>query len=71
MSPPLPTSPTIEIHRVLDTRQAAVFVGLSSRTWERMRAAGETPSPVRVGVRKLGYVVADLISWIEARKEAA
>ena len=72
MLPPLPAlSPTIETRRVLDTQQAAMFVGLSVRAWERLRAAGETPSPVQLGIRKLGYVVADLIAWIEARKHEA
>lgn len=57
--------------RVLGTRKAAEFVGLSDREWDRRRAAGETLVPVELGTRKLGYTVESLIEWIEARKENA
>jgi predicted DNA-binding transcriptional regulator AlpA len=71
MSSPLPTfSPTIETRRVLNTRDAAAFVGLSMRGWERLRAAGETPSAVQIGIRKLGYQITDLLAWIESRKQS-
>jgi predicted DNA-binding transcriptional regulator AlpA len=57
--------------RVLGTRHAAAFVGLSTREWDRRRAAGDTPEPVMLGARKLGYTIESLVAWIEARKEKA
>lgn len=67
--PELP--PELAGKRVLGTRKAAEFVGLSDREWDRRRAAGETPVPVELGTRKLGYTVESLIAWIEARKKTA
>jgi hypothetical protein len=57
--------------RVLGTRKAAEFVGLSERAWRRLRIAGETPSPVILNTNKFGYQIADLIAWIEAQKRQA
>jgi predicted DNA-binding transcriptional regulator AlpA len=62
-------SPDLAQKRVLGTRQAATFAGLSVRDWERKRAAGETPAAVNLGTRKLGYQVVDLLAWIESRKQ--
>lgn len=56
--------------RVLPTRLAAQFCGISVREWERRKAAGETPAAVELGTRRLGYQISDLIAWIEARKKA-
>lgn len=63
--------PELADKRVLGSKKAAAFVGLSDREWERRRAAGETPAAVQLGTRKLGYTIESLISWIEARKEKA
>jgi predicted DNA-binding transcriptional regulator AlpA len=63
--------PELAGKRVLGTRKAAEFVGLSDREWDRRRAAGETPTPVELGTRKLGYTVESLVAWIEARKKNA
>ena len=61
--------PELAVKRVLSTKKAAEFVGLSDREWDRRRAAGETPVPVELGTRKLGYTVEDLLAWIDARKK--
>jgi predicted DNA-binding transcriptional regulator AlpA len=63
--------PELAQKRVLGTRQAAAFVGLSVPEWERRRAAGKTPTPVQLGTRKLGYTVESLIAWIKARQQQA
>jgi predicted DNA-binding transcriptional regulator AlpA len=47
--------PELAQKRVLGTSQAAAFVGVSVRAWERLRANGETPAPVQLGTRRLGY----------------
>lgn len=63
--------PELAGKRVLGSKKSATFVGLSTREWDRRRAAGETPEPVMLGTRKLGYTIESLIAWIEARKRAA
>jgi predicted DNA-binding transcriptional regulator AlpA len=72
MSPKPTLSPELAQNqkRVIGTRQAAAFVGLSVPAWERLRAAGETPAPVRLGVRKLGYTLESLVAWIAARTQS-
>jgi predicted DNA-binding transcriptional regulator AlpA len=68
MSPALnDLPPEIARKRVLGTNQAATFVGVSSREWERFRAAGKTPPSVQLGTRKLGYTVESLLAWIAER----
>jgi predicted DNA-binding transcriptional regulator AlpA len=59
--------PELAQKRILGTRQAATFVGVSPRTWEQMRAAGKTPAAVHLGTRKLGYTIESLIGWIAER----
>jgi len=55
--------------RVLDTNNSAAFVGLSTRQWERERERGTSAPVVKLGKRKYGHQVCDLIAWIEARKQ--
>jgi predicted DNA-binding transcriptional regulator AlpA len=40
--------------RVLVTKKACEFVGVCTTEWDRLRALGETPPPVKLGIRKLG-----------------
>lgn len=56
--------------RILGTRQAAAYVGVSLRQWEQMRAAGGTPPAVQITAKKLGYTVESLIAWIAARTQS-
>jgi predicted DNA-binding transcriptional regulator AlpA len=64
---------------LVGTRQAAEVCGVSEASWYRLKAAGRTPAPVKVGSRTL-YRVADVKLWValgcpdrktfEARKDA-
>jgi len=59
----------IAAKRILSSADAAAFVGLSSRHWKRLRAAGEAPPAVRLSARKLGYSVEALMTWLAGRVE--
>ena len=48
----------------LSTRQAAELLGLSPRTLERYRGAGEGPPYMKRG-RQVRYARADLDDWME------
>jgi excisionase family DNA binding protein len=50
----------------LNTDQAAFYIGLASRTLEKMRSAGRGPKYRRHG-RHIRYHIADLDDWSEAR----
>lgn len=53
--------------RYLDTRQAAVYLGLGPTLLKRMRATGEGPPYVRAG-RRVIYDRFDLDDWMARRK---
>jgi len=48
-------------HRILDTKQAAAFRGVSVKTWRRLYLAGKVPEPIKISAAKYGWRVGDLI----------
>jgi predicted DNA-binding transcriptional regulator AlpA len=48
---------------LVDTNQAALRCGISPASWYRLKAAGKTPAPLRLGGRVL-YRVEDLQLWV-------
>ena len=54
---------------VFSTGDAAAYWGIAVSTWERMRAAGETPPAIRLTGRTLGYRKGDIDAGLEARTE--
>ena len=58
------------VPRYLDTRQAAVYVGLSPTTLHRMRWAGDGPPYARWG-RRVIYDRADLDDWMARHKRGS
>jgi prophage regulatory protein len=48
---------------LVDTDRAAELCGVSPATWFRLKAAGKTPAPVRLGGKVL-YRVEDLVTWV-------
>lgn len=64
---PVELPPEIARQRVVDERTAAQFVGLSAMTLERMRRLGTAPKHIALSPRRLGYRVADLLSWLDER----
>jgi predicted DNA-binding transcriptional regulator AlpA len=56
-------------NRILPTWQSADFTGNSYSEWRAKYSRGETPPAIRIGKRKLGWRLGDLIDWIEARAE--
>jgi len=58
-------------NQILPTEPALKFVGSSPANWRRLRAAKIAPEPVKIGVKKHGYRLGDLIDYLERRKQAA
>ena len=63
-----PLPPELADDRVLDAQQAAEFVGLSVVHWRRLCRAGKAPRPIKIGDRKLGWIVRPLKYWLETRQ---
>ncbi len=61
------TEEKMSTSRILRTRKAASYVGLSASTLEKMRLSGDGPRFVRLG-RVVGYDVQDLDAWIDQRR---
>lgn len=51
---------------LVDTEQAAVYLGLAKHTLENLRYAGKGPAFVRLGARAVRYRVADLDAYAAA-----
>lgn len=68
-------SPTIAVEdqeviparRLLRTREAYTYLGMSARTLWTLSSVGEIPT-VRFGSRSVRYDIDDLNAWISARK---
>jgi predicted DNA-binding transcriptional regulator AlpA len=57
--------------RVVDESTAIEIVGVSSRTWDRMRARGDLPPKTRLSANRIGYRLTDLKEWLDRRRETA
>lgn len=54
-------------HRVVTEGQAAHYCGLSVVHFRRLRKNEAGPGLVRLGVRRIGYQIGDLLAWLEDR----
>jgi predicted DNA-binding transcriptional regulator AlpA len=55
------------LERVVSERDAASFLGVAHVTLKRLRLARNGPRHVRLGERRIGYAVKDLIAWRDSR----
>jgi predicted DNA-binding transcriptional regulator AlpA len=56
---------------VLPTPDAALYSGVATSTWERLRAKRETPPAIHLTSRTLGYRKRDLDARLDSLTEAA
>jgi predicted DNA-binding transcriptional regulator AlpA len=64
--PPVPVN---NDHRIVSMDQAAQFCGVSTMTWLRLQRLGQTPPVIHLSKRRVGYMLSDVINWLEQRKE--
>lgn len=62
-------SDPFESVRVVDRATAIRLIGVSPRTWDRMRARGDIPPITKLSKNRIGFRVADLKAWLDARRE--
>jgi predicted DNA-binding transcriptional regulator AlpA len=71
MSSTLDSLPTeLSRQRVLNSSEAAMFVGLSLPHWRRLYRNGKVPRPLQLGERKLGWRIGDLVDFLAAKAVA-
>jgi predicted DNA-binding transcriptional regulator AlpA len=63
--------PELARHRVLDTSETCEFVKVSAPHWRRLVRLGEAPQSIRIGTRKVGWRIGELIDWLDKRATAA
>jgi hypothetical protein len=56
---------------LLDERSAAKFLNISVRSLQRYRVDGGGPTFIKIGAKRICYLVRDLTSYIEARRFAS
>jgi hypothetical protein len=61
----------VALQRILPTAQAAAFRGIGLREWRRQKAMGLTPPAVKIGTKREGYRLGDLIAMNEASLDPA
>lgn len=55
--------------RVLRKRLVREKTGLSSASIDRKERAGEFPTRIRLGTKAVGWIEAEIDTWIEARRD--
>ena len=55
--------------RVLSEPETYRTVGVSDRTWERLKANGDVPPKTRLSEGRIGYRVCDIKDWLDKRRE--
>ncbi|WP_449410486.1 helix-turn-helix transcriptional regulator [Methylobacterium komagatae] len=53
--------------RLLGTRDAAAFIGVSVKTFRRMKERGQLPQPLKPAERKFGWMIGDLSDFVDCR----
>jgi predicted DNA-binding transcriptional regulator AlpA len=59
--------PDLTRNRILDSGQASEFWGVSTAHWRRLYRARKVPPPIRVGDRKYGWRLSDLVDALAER----
>ena len=59
-----------DLVRVLTEPEAIEAIGVSRRTWDRLKSLGDVPAKTRLSEGRIGYRVSDMAAWLDARREA-
>jgi prophage regulatory protein len=57
--------------KVLDRKETAALLNVSTKTLDRLRSTGDFPQPVRVSERCIGWKVGTVAAWLAAREAPA
>ena len=55
--------------RVLSEPETFRALGVSDRTFDRLKAIGDVPQKTRLSQGRVGYRVADIKQWLDGRRE--
>jgi predicted DNA-binding transcriptional regulator AlpA len=55
--------------RVLSEPETIRALGVSDRTFDRLKAIGDVPQKTRLSQGRVGYRVCDIKEWLDGRRE--
>ena len=58
------------VDRVIDAKELVRIVPVSLMHIWRLERAGEFPARIRLGSKKVGWILSEVMAWIEAKKTA-
>ena len=56
---------------VLNERETVDALGVSQRTWDRLKSLGDVPPKTRLSEGRVGYRACDIAEWLDRRREVA
>ena len=56
--------------RVLTETELCRTLGISNKTFERMRYRGDVPPKTQLSARRVGYRVCDVEEWLDRRRQS-
>lgn len=59
------------MQKLLSTKEVSELTGLSTSTLEKRRLSGEKPRFIKLGARRVGYVLADIEAWIDEQRRSS
>jgi predicted DNA-binding transcriptional regulator AlpA len=63
-----PTFSDLNPLKVLDRKETAALLNVSTKTLDRLRSTGAFPQPVRVSERCIGWKVGTVAAWLAERE---
>ncbi len=61
---PITLPPDLTRHRLLDSEQAAAFLGYSLAHFRRLYRTGKVPAPIKINGRKTGWPAGTLLDFV-------
>jgi predicted DNA-binding transcriptional regulator AlpA len=56
--------------RVLSETELRQMLGISERTFDRMRYRGDIPPKTQISERRVGYRLCDVEEWLDQRRQS-
>ena len=55
-------------HDIIDEKERYRLTGVPERTWRRWESEGTAPKRIKLGAKKIGFDLREVLAWREARK---
>jgi predicted DNA-binding transcriptional regulator AlpA len=59
---------SLDLIRVLSEPETIRAIGVSDRTWDRLKSIGDAPPKTRLSEGRIGYRISDIKEWLDKRR---